>query len=370
VALSGNLRELGPLELLQMIALQRKSGLLRVDAGGRRLEIDIRQGQIAAAHPAEGRLLRMLEALDLLEPAQCERTALIAEGSDDDLLEVLLRAEGMDAESLLPALALNAQAEIDHLLAQEDGTFELATEAPPSRAPLQAGLSLERAIHEGVRRLDEVCHLRETRLTTDTTLAVADDAPPPLPGPAAHVRKLIEWHHHVPEILDASGLPAYETLTALEEMVGAGMVRITQEARVKPPVEPLRLDVPGIAARAGGVARVAAVLTVAFAVRFLLVAGVTAAPTSPGAAFLGAATEERRAMAELTLALELYRFESGNYPLSLYYLVDRRLVSQPRLEDPEGRLYDYEIAEGGNAYVLYRSVQGAPRLTYPFVEKD
>jgi hypothetical protein len=75
-------------------------------------------------------------------------------------------------------------------------------------------------------------------------------------------------------------------------------------------------------------------------------------------------------MAQLTLALELYRFESGNYPLSLYYLADRRLLSEPALEDPEGRLYAYEISEGGNAYILHRSMQGEPRLSYPFVEKN
>lgn len=370
MALSGNLRELGPLELLQMIALQRKSGLLRVEAGSRRLEIDIRQGQIAAAHPAEGRLLRLLVALDLLDATQIGRAEMIAEGSGDDLVEVLLRAEGVDAEALRPALALHAQAEVDHLLAQTEGTFELATEAPPSRAPIQAGLSLERAIHEGVRRLDEVANLRETRFTDETTVAAVEDAPPPLPGPAAHVRSLLPGPRGVQEIIDASGLPAYETLGVLDELVGAGLARATQDRRPAAPVELLRAEGPGLAARLGGLARVAAALVLALAVRFALAAGVAPASTSGWPPFLSTAGQERRQMAQLTLALELYRFESGNYPSSLYYLVDRRLLSEAALEDPEGRLYAYEIAGGGIAYVLQRSMQGEPRLNYPFVEKD
>lgn len=369
MALSGKLRELGPLELLQMIGLQRKSGLLRVRCGGRTLHLDIRQGQIAAAHPAEGRLERLLVALDLIEPQQAERAAMIAEGSGDDLIEVLMRAEGMEEGTLLPALALHAQSEVDFLLAQSDGLFELDTEAPAPRAPVAAGLSLERAIHEGVRRLDEVANLRSTRFTSDTILAPAPDAPPPLPGAAAHLRSLLQTPRAIPEILSASGLPPYETLTTLEEMAGAGLVAVSRETRAAAVVVVPRSEGLPPAGRMGGLIRVVAAFVAALGVRVLLASVPTAAPSGP-VPFLEQSAYERREIAELTLALEIYRFESANYPLSLYYLADRRLVDRAGLEDSEGRLYDYELAAGGTAYLLHRSMQGEPRLSYPFVEKD
>jgi hypothetical protein len=370
VALSGNLKELGPLELLQMIALQRKSGLLRAEARGRQVALEIRQGHIAAAHPAEGRFLRLLEALALLDPAQNERATLLAEESGDDLVEILLRAEGLDADALRAALALHAQAEVDHFLAADEGAFELVTDAPPSRTPIQTGLSLERAIHEGVRRLDEVANLRETRFSDGTIVEAIEDAPPPLPGPATYVRSLIAPGCAVADLLEASGLPPYETLTTLEEMVGAGLARASEQDRPRPRLEAVRPEGPGLEARLGALARVAAAIALALGVRFALAASLPPA-TAPGqGSFLTPAAEERREIAQLTLALELYRFEAGNYPLSLYYLVDRRLVSEPAVEDSEGRLYAYEIEQGGNAYILHRSMQGEPRLSYPFVERD
>jgi hypothetical protein len=358
MALSGDLRELGPLELLQMIGLQRKSGVLRVEASGRRIHLHIDRAEITAAHTADLRLLPLLRAMAILDEAQVDRLRLISEDEGADLVEMILRAEAIEPEALRPGLALHAQAEVDFLLSQTDGTFEFDTASPPARSPVATGLTLERALHEGVRRLDEIANLRETTFPDGAIVEwVAGPDSVSVPG-AAFLGEMLAAPRRVSDILSLPGLPAHETLVALDELSASGAVRVRTDGEAPLAPERPRGESMPLRSRLAGVARVATAVGIAVFIRAALALSLDSPHHAP-LPYLPEDALERREVAQLTLALEIYRFESGNYPLTLYSLTDRKLLAPSAIEDSEGRLYPYDLRPGGTGYSLRRIVEAA-----------
>lgn len=176
MSLVGNLEDLGLGEILQIVSLSRKSGVLSLYSGGREGKIVFRQGQVIQAsidgrHPHVGKILlgRGLITDSTLQAA----LALQAEKDFRERLgDILVNSFSVSSDLIEEILRERIERVVYALFAWEEGSFdfELQDNVEPSVQPEQEpepyllgqGLSPQYLAMEGSRILDERRHRGES----------------------------------------------------------------------------------------------------------------------------------------------------------------------------------------------------------------
>ncbi|MDD2271513.1 MAG: DUF4388 domain-containing protein [Desulfuromonadaceae bacterium] len=181
MSLVGNLEELGLGEILQIVSLSRKTGVLSLASGGRDGSVFFRHGQVVRATSSTyqqslGEVLIQKGVIDLtiLRKAlalQQEKRFLERLGS------ILVKNFGVSQEIIEEIVREQIENVIFSLFAWSEGTFKFETKSPAESAdgskmdPLQfmldQGLNPQFLAIEGTRMLDEKRHAAETDFCGD-----------------------------------------------------------------------------------------------------------------------------------------------------------------------------------------------------------
>ncbi|HEY8209977.1 MAG TPA: DUF4388 domain-containing protein [Myxococcaceae bacterium] len=180
--IEGNLAQLSLTDLMQILAMNKRTGRLALLRGTERGEI----------HVAEGR------------PVNAR--AGVAEGE-----KALFR-----------------------LLTWTEGTFELVTAAPSGKPRIDR--SMDEALLEGMRQADEVGRLLAQLPPRNAYLQVAPEVEPPTdPHPvAAQVLELLHQPRTLAELLDSAPPADLAVLSALATLMQKGVVRVAEEREQGP----------------------------------------------------------------------------------------------------------------------------------------
>jgi hypothetical protein len=228
--MQGNIRDFSLAEMLQFIALGRRTGTLEIQTNQERYRIYTHNGGIVGVNAANVSLVKMLGEANLV-PAEQLDVALRESQREGRDIGVLLVRSGL----LTPAdWQRFVQRELERLLyslfSLAEAAFTFSAGSPQSLPPLALELPVDRVVLHGLRWAEEWGSLRPTIPSVLSTY-----------GPAAMQRlpsspelRPLDWR--VLQCLDRpldvyhlalrSGLSLLETGQSLARLAGAGYARL------------------------------------------------------------------------------------------------------------------------------------------------
>jgi CheY-like chemotaxis protein len=187
MSLVGNLEDLSLPDILQIVSLSRKSGILTVEREGRQGKIFIRDGKvIQTVSPRSGKTLgEILSGRGLIRPEDLKKALDIQrEGEQKELLgSILIHLGLIDQEVLEKIVQEQIEESIVYFLSWKEGTFsfELSeikgrgeVSVDPHAFILEKGIDTQWLVLEGTRKMDERSR-QEGGAEGEETVAVAEE---------------------------------------------------------------------------------------------------------------------------------------------------------------------------------------------------
>lgn len=392
MALEGTLRDFSLADILQLIALQHKTGLLTVRSPGDTVTLGFVDGQLVSAESSaqrlDTRLGTVLVKTRRLSPEVLQRALEMQAQTLQRLGFILLRNGFCSAQDLSDGLDIQIRRIAYGLFRWTDGdyVFEQTDHVdydPESTTPI----SVERLLMEGARMLDEwpivekvVWSLDlvyqkvpvaqpvipaededEVEVIEDTTLAKRsrDKRVDPIRVSRAEwsVYELVDGHRTVAEINELGFLSEFDGCKACFDLVSRGLIEEAMPRAVEAPDEPgVPAGVP--AARApfdlNLLVGVGLAFLLALAVRFQSKNPLNLVTLPPRRDAVVGGYEKSLSLLKLRRLAEgvdTYTLISGRLPDGLDAVVASQIVQPRDLEDPWGTKYRY-IVQGEKFYLV------------------
>jgi hypothetical protein len=340
-------------EILQLIGMQEKSGMLRVRSRGKTAVLFFDSGKVVSARDrrqiARDPFLSYLQEKGAIGIQELNRVAEAKQSEGGDLIDILLGEKVIDEKTLAELLSDYAVQTLESMVKWETGTFEFvaSTDGIPEKSIIKP-MRLERILMEALRRKDEVEEIRRFLPAFDTKIKIAEPNVEDLPLESHDyaVIKLVDGKRTIDDILEESDAEEVETLDILERLFALGIVSIAEK-------EAPRQGAPIFLSPLKSLALTALIVGAAALVRFFLL---TAAPsTGMPAGTLRVAIEEfidEREVQNLHFALDAYQSVNGAYPARLEDLVSAKMVSADQIANRYGDIYAYRYFQSEGRYLL------------------
>jgi hypothetical protein len=337
MAFTGNIADWSLADILQVVAAERKSGVLNLaHPDGAEIELEFREGQISRAtdRPENGQpggFTAFLAETGQIKPDQLRGVAKLRHETGDDEFEALERAGMLAAPAHEGAFGAYCQELIYRALTWREGDYRFVAKsrggASPARRHVQA---IDAFLMEGMRRIDEAPRIQEV-VQPETVFERAAD-PRAVAGLGRREHALIAL---VDGAKDARTLGRLAHLTEFEagellfNLHEAGLIRARRGP--DPLVLDLVEDLPSAGSQLAQLVRLAVILGVIAATLVLSWRGHSAVAHRAAAAAAGH-SDPRLTEAE-AFARELFRAYAGREPASRKELERAELlVPRPPLE--------------------------------------
>jgi hypothetical protein len=358
MSLKGVLSDFPVSDVFQLIAQQRKTGVLQLDGEDRSLEVFFLDGEVLRARPAEKRPDAALASFLLRTGALSESSLAQARRAQDETLEpladVLLSAGSISSELLSQVARLITHDTIFELFLWDEGRFEFRAE-DVAVSDLDEPVNAEMFLLDALRMRDEwvnvVSDLPDLASTASRCAELEDFRArraelmerSGLGGDELEkLFNLVNGRIAVRRVIDLSRLGTFRGGRGIVELLRAGLLRI--EARAEPEPVTRSLQPPQRGLPLAGLAVLVAAA--------LLALGVLALPGPqsrdfpvPVAGLEGARL--RAGSSSLRAALEAHRWLEGGYPQTLEEL--RPAGAELLAAFPPHR---YSYARSGEGYEL------------------
>jgi Domain of unknown function (DUF4388) len=366
MSLKGVLSDFPVSDVFQLIAQQRKTGVLRLDRGDRSLEVFFLDGEVLRASPAETRPDGALADFLLRTGAVSESALAQARRTQDESLEpladVLLQSRAISSELLTQISKLVTHDTIFELFLWDDGRFEFRAENV-AVSDLDEPVNAEMFLLDALRMRDEWANVVSDLPDLSSTASAAADLEgfrqrradlmeqSGLDGDDLEkLFNLVNGRIAIRRVIDLSRLGTFRGGRGVVALLRGGLLNI--EAREEPePDEERDEPKPERGPMFAGL--------VALAVAALVAVGVAALPERfdprlplPSAGLEGARL--RAGSEALRAALEAHLWLEGSYPETLESL---RPANAELLAAFPPHLYSY--ARLGSSYEL--SVRSEPQ---------
>ena len=175
MSLVGNLEDLGLGEILQIVSLSRKSGVLQLTSRDREGRVIFHDGQVirasATTHPEN--LGDLVLRAGMADMETLKKALVIQHESDDDrrIGDILVSDFGVDREDIEKAVRVQVEKVVYSFFSWDEGSFSFelgdpgelaATNLNPLQFMLDSGLNPQWLAMEGSRLLDERRHRGES----------------------------------------------------------------------------------------------------------------------------------------------------------------------------------------------------------------
>ncbi len=164
MSLKGNLRDFSTTQLLNLVNLARKTGLLTVQSQAGIARLYFREGKLIHANIGsdDGHLANMLLKAGKLSADQARTIRTRAEVTSDKQLGLLLMNAGYVTQEDIVQSVKNYMLDIVYtLFGWNEGQFQFEQNVMPSDDRIAVPINLENAIMEGSRRIEESERLQD-----------------------------------------------------------------------------------------------------------------------------------------------------------------------------------------------------------------
>ena len=247
MALKGNLRDFSITQLLNLINLAKKTGLLVVEGPGETARITFRGGKLAFAQVGvdDGNLAYILHQTRKISLSQYkllrQRTAQM---TDKELGLLLINAGYLSQDDILSSLQTHFVGIVRRLFTWVEGYFRFEADVMPGDGKITVRVDLENLIIEGSRQLREWEQLQEEIPSLDMALKFSE-------RPGTNIRNINlsveEWRvvsyvnpkNAIRQIARATRMNELEIRRVVYGLIQAGLVEIIRPegAAPRPPVQ-------------------------------------------------------------------------------------------------------------------------------------
>src|SRR3954468_13439572 len=231
MAIRGSLKEASLPDVLQLLAMGKKTGCLSVTHRNSFGYIYFDKGRICYASIVNrrDRLGDMLVKTGVISQAQLDNAVALQDRRRDKRLgELLVDQAALTREQLHDAIKVQIQEAVYFLFTWNQGTFNFEADVLPDQQDYTVSINPESLLLEGARRVDE-WGLVEKKIPTfdivfevDQSKVAVSDAE--LNDEHRAVLALVDGTRDVQRIVDASGLVEFEVGKALYGLVTAGFI--------------------------------------------------------------------------------------------------------------------------------------------------
>ncbi len=379
MALEGNVKDFGLSEIFQLIALQKKSGMLSVTAD-ETIAIYFRDGQIISTRDRRSQLRdplkNYLANYGFLERSETERIERIQSETKMDLIDILIREKFFSEDELDVIYYDQIQETIQEILSWPKSyyKFNIGTQLLQG-VQSRASIKVEGMLMESMRRIDELAEL--FRIFTSEKMAVKrlempQEKPPKLDRQEEFIYELLEQDTHIERLIETAKMARFCTYEALKNLLEKGLLEITEK-----PVEEKAVEIePKAVVKKKHKPRLLPsfatilLLVAAFAVGEYLVPIVlppgwcAASMGSPSGTTDQSGTLLADGLGELNLryteavlkqGLEEHMASRGTYPISLEVLAAKKIILRRTLDEAQHQGLTYHTTENGLSYSLSRN---------------
>lgn len=378
MALKGTLKDFSLADILQLIGIQRKTGVLNLHGSEDLVSISFVQGTIVSAesaqHRLEERVATVLMKWGHCTPDQLEEARQTQQQTLERLWIVLLEQQSVSDDEVRQALQLQVEKIIYPVFRWQDGEYSFIQEAEidfdrDHLTPIHS----ETILMEGVRMLDEWPLLERkirsgdlvfSRAPVGGQLVVDDESDGEeqadgdvirMSGEDFKIYDLVDGVRTVADIQEIAPTHDFNTASVLCNLLGLGLITPSGDGRSTS----YRLD-NGPAGRKN-TPRLAGAALLCLVAAAILAFNVPRLTLNPLNIFLRDLTDSGR-IARLRMLrdttrihlvseqLEAYRLENGFYPMQLEELVDSGFANQAEISDGCGEPFAYRA--GGNTFTL------------------
>lgn len=393
MALEGTLRDFSFADILQLISLQRKTGVLTLKSDDNVVTISFLDGCIVGASSlnqhTEDRIGLILLKRGEVSEAELEAALRRQEETLQRLGRILIDHHMVDAATVRKALEQQILQIVYRVFRWSDGEYHFSQETDIDYdRDLMVPMAADSIIMEGARMTDEWPFIDQRVPSRELVFVKVDpgrrfeivedeeedfddlgfafsDAPDEAPArdrfdddrmteDQAKVYDLVNGRDSVTELILESPLIEFETCKALADLVDRGVIREASQEEI---ARSLSRQVVPVQSRRIGMDSIPWL-----AIPFLVLLGfsltvMTHNPLNPGLR-LGSQTWDRFVqisrswyrMAGLAADAEAYYLLNGLYPDGIEELVEGQLVAPRRAEDPWGR--DYRLVTRGRTLLI------------------
>jgi hypothetical protein len=375
MALEGNAKDFGLSEILQLIAIQKKSGLLQVN-GEQNMAVFFKDGMIIStrdrrslAHdPLKDYLLRY----GFIGHREMRNLQRIQTETKLDLTDILISENYYTCDELSGLFTDQIQESIQEMLAWPKSFYKFISGANVLQGvSALASLKVEGILMESMRRIDEMPELRRIFTSEQTILKRLNREPiPDMDKNEEAIHRLLEHEMSLGELIAQARMARYCTYEACKNLFEKELLEIitetatveetAQEEQVEERAQRRRL-VPTLAAVA---LLVASFAIGEYAVPLLSPPGWSArsqlrrnVEADTGERSLAGSIGElslRHTEASLREGLEEYCAVKGSYPFTLEVLVVRSFVPEEVVAAAQQSNIRYRLGRNGTSYSLAR----------------
>ncbi len=353
--MQGTLRDFGLAEILQVVAMQQKTGLLRIQSHDRLLTFYVEDGILVSCRDRRGvaadPLLEFLKDTGYLDAWQVLHLKLEIEEERADLADLLVQKNILNEEELTYALEDMAQDLVYRTYNWTEGTYRFITGDEALRGVThRVSMKMEALLLEAARRVDEWPVLRLRLPGPGVLLAAVKELPEWLDDRSRSLMAQLKTQMRLGELVASARMSEYEVYEIVAAALDAELTRVlempeaAQEESAAPEKTKSEKSAPKPRAlkRRGprGPSRMLAV-ALGLWVAIVCVGGTARllqlAFASPSDASREVARSE--AQAWLHRELEVYRALHGHYPASLDALASARLAGQRLIANADVAVY-------------------------------
>jgi hypothetical protein len=332
MALQGNLDDFSLPEILQLIAVQQKSGVLKLTSGSDVAVIFFDGGRVVSTRDrrrnARDPLKAFLVQTGYISESQLKQIETIEAESRRELTDVLLSGNYLTGETLAAAIQDQIQDTMHQLLTWKQGTYHFSGDArtvPKFAANVR--LNTEGLLMESMRRLDEIVRYKQILSSSAMVLRPKALAMPPkdMTGPEQRVLPLVDGLKPLRDIAAQSKLVEFEVYEALHHLLDLGVIEVSLGVTAPPKVTPIAKEVAppprtSMAVPVAAVVFLASLAIGSLGTPMLYRQAERAVQHAPATASI--MDDSQR----LGLALEVYRSIRGAYPVNLRALSREGIV--------------------------------------------
>ncbi len=243
MAIKGSLKEASLPDVLQLLALGKKTGCLAVADRQNFGYIYFEDGRICYASIVNrrDRIGDLLRKNQLVTSEQLDQAIHLQEVHRDRRLgDILIELGAVSREQLERLLFLQIEEAVYHLFTWVQGTFNFEAGVKPEQQVFTVSINPESLLLEGARRVDEWSQIEKKIPSFDIIFAVD---PAHAPGDdvdlSTHQRRilpLLDGTRDVRQVIDECSLVEFEAAQALYGLITAGYVRrVGTSAKAAPP---------------------------------------------------------------------------------------------------------------------------------------
>ncbi len=231
MAIRGSLKEASLPDVLQLLAMGKKTGCLSVTHRQSFGYIYFQKGRISYASIVNrrDRLGDVLVKSGIITQAQLDAAIALQDRRRDKRVgELLVEGGALTVEALHDAIEVQIREAVYFLFTWNQGTFNFEADVVPDQHDHVVSINPESLLLEGARRVDE-WSLIEKKIASFDIVFQADQAKVPssdvaLTAEQRSVLDLVDGVRDIQAIVDASGLVEFEVGKALYGLVTAGYI--------------------------------------------------------------------------------------------------------------------------------------------------